>query len=71
MSIDHIMKKINKLTTADVIHFDHDNEMRNHSNHVNDMHAHFEHGIEMQPIVNMCNYIVCDEDSSGSGIDSI
>ena len=29
--------------------------------HGNDMYTHSEHGNEMQPIVNMCNDILCDE----------
>ena len=81
VSIDHIMREINKLTTVDVMHFDHGNdmhthsdhgnEMHTHSDHGNDMHTHSEHGNEMQPIVNMCNDILCDENGSGSDIDSI
>ena len=91
VSIDHIMREINKLTTVDVMHFDHgndmhthsdhgnemnthsdhDNDMHTHSDHDNDMHTHSEHGNEMQPIVNMCNDILCDENGSGSDIDSI
>ena len=75
------MREINRLTTVDVMHFDdgndmhthseHGNEMRNHSDHDTDMHTHSEHGNEMQPIVNMCNDILCDENGSGSDIDSI
>ena len=75
------MREINKLTTVDVMHCDpvndmhthsdHGNEMRNHSDHGNDMSTHFEHGNEIQPIVNMCNDILCDENGSGSDIDSI
>ena len=81
MSIDHIMREIKKLTTVDVMHYEHGNdmhthsdhgkEMRNHSDHGNDMHTHSEHGNEMQPIVNMCNDILCDENDSGSDIYSI
>ena len=80
VSIDHIMREINKLTTVDVIHSDHDNGMHTHSDHGNemythydhgnDMHTHSEHGNEMQPIVNMWNDILCDENGSGSDIDS-
>ena len=61
VSIDNIMREINKLTTVDVKHFDHGN----------DMHTYSEHGNAMQPIVNMCNDIFCDENGSGSDIDSI
>ena len=71
MSIDHIMREINKLTTVDVMHFDHGNEMHTHSDHGNDMHTHSEHGNEMQPTVNMYNDILCDENGSGSDIDGI
>ena len=70
------MREINKLTTVDVMHFDHGNdmhtpydhgnEMRIHSDHGNEMHTHSEHGNEMQPIVNMCTDILCDENGSGS-----
>ena len=42
-----------------------------HSDHGNEMHTYSEHGNEMQPIVNMCNDILCDENGSGSDIDSI
>ena len=52
-------------------HSDHGNAMRTHSDHGNDMHTHSEHGNEMQPIVNMCNDILCDENGSGSDICSI
>ena len=79
VSIDNIMREINKLTTVDVMHFDHGNdmhthsdhgnEMHTHSDHGNDMHTHSEHGNEMQPIVNTCNDILCDENGSGSDID--
>ena len=77
------MREINKLTTVDVMqsdhgndmhtHSDHGNEMRTHSDHGNDMHTHSEHGNAMQPIVNMCNDILCDENGSDSDsdIDSI
>ena len=61
VSIDHIMREINKLTTVDVMHFDHGNVM----------HTHSEHGNEMQPTVNMGNDILCDENGSGSDIDRI
>ena len=57
----YIMREINKLTTANVMH----------SDHGNDMHTHSEHGNEMQPIVNRCNDILCDENDSGSDIYSI
>ena len=73
------MREINKLTTVDVMHFyhgndmhshsDHGNEMHTHSDYGNDMHTHSEHGNEMQPTVNMCNDILCDENGSGSDID--
>ena len=69
VSIDHIMREINKLITVDVMHFDHGNDMHTHSDHGNEMHRHSDHGNEMQPIVNMCNDILCDE--NGSDIDSI
>ena len=42
-----------------------------YSDHVNDMHTHSDHGNEMQPFVNMDNDILCDENDSGSDIDSI
>ena len=42
-----------------------------YSDHGNDMHTHSEHGNEMQPTVNMCNDILCDENGSGSDIDRI
>ena len=81
VSIDHIMREINKLTTVDVMHVDHGNdmhthsdhgnEMHTHSDHGNDMHTHSEHGSEIQPTVNMCNDILCDENGSGSDIDII
>ena len=50
-------------------HSDHGNEMRPHSDRGNDMHTYLDHGNKMQPIVNMCNDILCDE--NGSDIDSI
>ena len=55
------MREINKLTTVDVMHSDHGNEMQTHSKHDN----------KMQQIVNMCNDILCDENGSGSDNDSI
>ena len=71
VSIDHIMREINKLTTVDVIHSGHGNEMLTHSDHGNGMHIYSEHGNEMQPIVKLCNDILCDENGSGSDIASI
>ena len=65
----HEMREINKLTTVDVMHFDHGNDMHTHSDNGNDMHTHSEHGNEMQPIVNMCTDILCDE--NGSDTDSM
>ena len=35
VSIDNIMRKINKLTTVDVLHTDHGNDMHTHSEHGN------------------------------------
>ena len=71
VSIDHIMREINKLTSVHVMHFDHGNDVHADSDHGNDMHTHSEHSNAMQPIVNMCNDILCDENGSGSDIDSI
>ena len=65
------MRKINKLTTVDVMHSHHGNDMHTHFDHDNDMHTQSEHSNEMQPIVNICNYILSDENGSGSDIDSI
>ena len=59
--IYHIMREINKLTTVDVMH----------SDHGNDIHTYSDHGNGIQPIVNMCYDMLCDENGSGSDIDSI
>ena len=40
MSIDHIRREVNKLTTVYVTHSDHGNEMHTHSDHDNAMHTH-------------------------------
>ena len=61
VSINHIMREINKLTTVEVFH----------SDLGNDIHTHSEHGNETQPIVNMYNDILCDENGSGFDINSI
>ena len=47
VSIDHIMREINKLTTVDVMHSDHGNDMHTHSDHGNVMHTHSDHGNDM------------------------
>ena len=52
---------VTKLTTVDIMDSDHDN----------DMHTDSDNGNELQPIVNMCNDILCDENGSDSDIDSI
>ena len=59
------MREINKLTTVDVMHFDHGNDMYTLTDHGNEMrthllimafmHTHSEHSNEMQANVNMCN----------------